>query len=137
MCPSVLQILILFQTTKIGMQMIWIVASSRGKYPAVNVIFRVKNNAVFKKATVFFSYYPPIKCHFPSVINIRYIPEKCHFPSPLSDVASKIQTGFQTWTPPKIFLKINFSFSYDLEMKGLTLSATFVVPLEEHTRFQT
>ena len=109
----------------------------QGKYPAGNVIFRVKNNAVLKKATVFFSYYPPIKCHFPSVMNIRYIPEKCHFPSPLSDVASKIQTGFQTWTPPKIFLKINFSFSYDLEMKGLTLSATFVVPLEEHTRFQT
>ena len=33
-----------------------------------------KKIAVFKKATVFFSYYPPIKCHFPSVINLSYIP---------------------------------------------------------------
>ena len=48
------------------------------KYPAVNMIFLAdKNTAVFKKATIifFFSYCPPIKCHFPSILNLSYIPD--------------------------------------------------------------
>ena len=47
-----------------------ITTGSRGKYPAFNKIFMAEKLAFFKKATVFFSYYPPIKCLFPSVINL-------------------------------------------------------------------
>ena len=51
-----------------------IITGSQEKYPAVNVIFLLKNIAVFKKVTIFFSYYWHIKCYFPSVINLSYIP---------------------------------------------------------------
>ena len=52
-----------------------VIAESQGKYPAVNMIFLQENVAVLKKATVFFSYYQLINCHFSSVINLSQLPD--------------------------------------------------------------
>ena len=61
--------------------MIWIIASSRGKYPAVNVILRVKNNAVFKKATVFYSL-PAHQMPFPVCYKYKIHPREMSFSIP-------------------------------------------------------
>ena len=68
-----------------------IITGSQEKYPAVNVIFPAEKHCIFKKVTVFFSYYWYIKCHFPSVINLSYIPAFMYWCQSQLSVYSAIQ----------------------------------------------